>query len=245
MTLQFQEGILQQMRDHIAADEILAGQYWKDGKGCFIGCIVHGESAETVQDLTGLPLPLVRVSETIFEGLSHHDPSKGRAFFVAITDCMERNQGKDISYVVWAFLHNTIDRALALPTSTSIRDACSPVLNVLKKRISGKTTETSDAAAHAANAARAAAHAANAARAAANAANAANAAANAANAANAAAYSANAANAAAYAAAYSADAAAYSAYAAAYSADADEYSRQAADLIRLIDWATPSTISRG
>lgn len=33
--------ILVQLRAHAEADELVKGVYWKDGKGCAVGCTLH------------------------------------------------------------------------------------------------------------------------------------------------------------------------------------------------------------
>jgi hypothetical protein len=53
---------------HIAADAVVQGRYWEDGKGCFIGCLAHSRDATVLGDRFGLPLPLVRICEGIFRG---------------------------------------------------------------------------------------------------------------------------------------------------------------------------------
>jgi hypothetical protein len=85
---------------HIAADAVVQGNYWEDGKGCFIGCLAHSANAEKLGERFGLPLPLVRICENIFESLPLDE---AQAFFAAIPDAVGRD-GKDLTRVHWAFL---------------------------------------------------------------------------------------------------------------------------------------------
>jgi hypothetical protein len=85
---------------HIAADAVVQGHYWKDGKGCFIGCLAHSRDATVLGDRFGLPLPLVRICEGIFEALP---ADEAKAFFAAVPDAVGVD-GKDLSRVHWAFL---------------------------------------------------------------------------------------------------------------------------------------------
>jgi hypothetical protein len=92
---------------HIAADAVVQGEYWNGTHGCFIGCLAHSSDASFLEREYGLPEPLVRICENIFEGLA---PDEAKAFFAAIPDAVGRD-GKDLSRVHWAFLASEL-RAL-------------------------------------------------------------------------------------------------------------------------------------
>jgi hypothetical protein len=199
------EIMLAEVDQHIAADAVIQGDYWKNGRGCSIGCLAHSDDATVLQERFGIPLALVRICEDIFEALPADD---AKVFFAEIPRAIGRD-GKDLSRVHWQFLAAELR---ALPTvPAEIQAVIDPVIAGMDMLASGQPWDkdtAARAAAYAANtAARAAAYAANtAARAAAYAANAA-------------AYVARAAYAAADAAraAYAADAAnaaraAYAAY---------------------------------
>ena len=209
---------------HTAADEIVQGVYWENGKGCFIGCIVHGSNPTKVEGLTGFPVMLTRIAERIFEGLPNDQAKLFPQAMVAAPKI-----GADLSLVPWKFLHWLVGDVLQQHGTDVIRSACAPALDVLSKKAQGIPVSY----AHAARAAAArAAHAARAAAAAAHAAHAA--AADAAYAARAAAAAAHAAHAAAADAAYAAAAAHAAHAAAAAAAAAAVYARQAEKLIELL-----------
>ena len=213
MTTRNTETLRAEVAAHIEADALIRGQYWGDGKGCFIGCLTHSDDPAPAFERFGLPVAVLRIAENIFEALPDDE---GRAFFAALPDAVERD-GKDLSRVHWAFLAAEL-RALP-PVSQGVQDVIEPVIAGMDALASGGDwpLHAANAAAHAAYAATYAAHAANAA----------------AHAANAAAHAAHAANAAAHAA----NAAAHAAYAATYAADADAYAarlRQRDTLLRLI-----------
>lgn len=222
-----------QVDAHTAADEIVQGVYWEDGKGCFIGCLAHSSSDDKVQELTGFPLMLTRIAESIFEGL---DNAAAKAFPQAVIAAPL--VGADLSLVPWQFLHWCVTDALHQYADPATQAACAPAVQVLSDKARGvpvaarAARATADAAADAAGAAAGgaayAADAADAARAAARAAAYA-----------AAAGAADAADAARAAAAYAACAAgaadaAGAAYATTYSAAYAMCERQAAKLIELL-----------
>jgi len=218
------EMVRAQVDAHTAADEIIQGRYWQNGKGCFIGCLAHSNDTAKVEALTGFPLMLTRIAESIFEGL---DNAAAKGFPQRVIAAPR--VGADLTLVPWQFLHWCVGDALDHYADNTTRTACAPALQVLADKAQGVpvTTDAAYAAADAADAADAAYAAADAAYAADAAADAADAAADAADAAYAAAD-------AAYAARAAADAADAAARAAADAADAAAYSRQADKLVELL-----------
>jgi hypothetical protein len=60
---------LLRVREHRLADEIVKGKYWEDGKGCAVGCTIHGSNHKSYETELGIPEWLARVEDVIFEGL--------------------------------------------------------------------------------------------------------------------------------------------------------------------------------
>jgi hypothetical protein len=59
------------VKAHKEADEIIQNYgYWKNGKGCAVGCSVHGSNHKDYETELGIPEWLARVEDRIFEGLS-------------------------------------------------------------------------------------------------------------------------------------------------------------------------------
>jgi hypothetical protein len=164
---------------HIAADAVIQREYWRaegnavGGKGCFIGCLTHSNDASVLGEKYGLPLMLVKVCESIFEGLPADD---AKDFFSQIGEAVGRD-GKDLSRVVWAFLADEL-RQMPGNTTRAVGDVISG-MDILAAggewpHAARAAAYAADAAAYAArDAARAAGYARNAARAARNAARAA------------------------------------------------------------------------
>jgi len=216
---------LARVRLHREADEIIHGFYWKDGKGCAVGCTIHSGSHAAYETELGIPQAIARLEDGIFEGLSNGDAKLfPEQFLTAI------NVGADLTGVADKFLHwllvDPSDGVMRYARTDDQRRAIERVGDFYARKIAGEEIERQEWISARENcwsvraAAYAAAYAADAADAAA---------------AYAAAYAdaADAADAAAYAAAayaaYAA-AAAYAAYAAAYAAaDASAYAADAAE----------------
>ena len=61
---------LKRVADHQAADEIIKGDYWtRDGKGCAVGCTIHGSSHAAYETELGIPKWIAHLEDRIFEGL--------------------------------------------------------------------------------------------------------------------------------------------------------------------------------
>jgi len=158
------EQVRAQVDAHTAADEIVQGKYWGHGKGCFIGCLAHSDDTAKVEALTGFPLMLTRIAESIFEGL---DNATAKGFPQRVIAAPR--VGADLSLVPWQFLHWCVGDALDRHADDATSTACAAALQVLADKAQGLSVPR-DATADAADAADAAADAADAARAAADAA---------------------------------------------------------------------------
>lgn len=208
-----------EVKAHIEADALVRGEYWNGSKGCFIGCLTHSSDAKSAFNRFGLPEPLMRIAENIFEDLPDDE---GIAFFAALPDAVGCD-GKDLSRVHWSFLASELR---TLPH----RDVIDMVIAGMDLLAAGNewSADAAYAAAYAAYAAHIAAYAAHIA---------ADVSRSTAYAARSAAYAADAAADAAYALEYAAYAAAYAAYADADAAYAAARIRQRDTLLRLISEA--------
>lgn len=65
--------LIARMDAHAAADEIIKGTGWKNGKGCFIGCSLNDYDHTRWPEELGLPEWLARLSDAVFEGLPNAD----------------------------------------------------------------------------------------------------------------------------------------------------------------------------
>ena len=120
-----------EVKRHIEADAVMQGSYWGGSKGCFIGCLAHSSDPKKLGDLYGLPLPLVRICENIFENTPAED---AKDFFAAIPDAVGHD-GKDLTRVHWAFLASELR---ALPeVDTDTQAAIDTVIDGMNILVSG------------------------------------------------------------------------------------------------------------
>ena len=133
---------------HRAADLLVQGIYYygATGQGCFIGCLAHDNDTAMIAERFGVPEPLTRLLESIFERLPF---DKAAEFFSAIPRAIGRD-GRDLTRVHWAFLADLLRH---LP-DTQARDAVADATAGMDLLAEGK--EWPEAAAEEAKAAEAA-----------------------------------------------------------------------------------------
>jgi hypothetical protein len=91
---------LARVEGHAAADEIIKGQYWEAGKGCAVGCTVHGNSHDDFERELGIPQVLAWLEDVIFEGLPNRLAKTWPERFLSAIE-----PGSDLSRVAWQLLH--------------------------------------------------------------------------------------------------------------------------------------------
>ena len=107
---------------HRTADLLVQGSYYDraTGRGCFIGCLAHGNDTAVIADRFGVPEPLTRLLESIFESLPFDEAAD---FFSEIPRAIGRD-GRDLTRVHWAFL---VDMLRHLP-DTGAQDVVTGVI---------------------------------------------------------------------------------------------------------------------
>jgi hypothetical protein len=94
------KAVLEQLRAHAEADELVKGHYWQAGKGCAVGCTIHSGRHVEYEVRFGIPEMLARLEDCIFEGLPN---GAAKAWPVSFMTAVR--PGSDLSCVGWKFLH--------------------------------------------------------------------------------------------------------------------------------------------
>jgi hypothetical protein len=142
---------LARVEGHAAADEIIKGKYWEAGKGCAVGCTVHGTSHNDFERELGIPQMLAWLEDVIFEGLPNRMAKTWPERFLGSIV-----PGKDLSHVGWQFLHWLLTESGFGEPDATIRDAVRQCADVLVPLVDGRPVDKG-AAEHAATMACAAA----------------------------------------------------------------------------------------
>jgi len=144
MTTRNIEHLAATVAEHIEADAVVQGDYWSEDeqKGCFIGCLVHADRPDLIEERYGIPVMITKIAEAIFERLPADEAKQFFADFPAAIN----NDGKDLSRVGWQFLAQTL-RDLP-PITAEVQDVVDLVVAGLDRLAEGE--EWSSAAARAA-----------------------------------------------------------------------------------------------
>ena len=116
---------------HQKADQIIHGQYWENGKGCAVGCTIHGSAHSAYETELGIPMMPAHLEDTLFEGQSN-----GKALTFPARFLRAIKPGADLSRVSWQFLHWLLTEELAGrddPRVAKEIKACADVLVPLTK----------------------------------------------------------------------------------------------------------------
>ena len=145
---------LDRVRAHAAADEIIHGKYWEDGKGCAVGCTIHSGNHLDYESKLGIPVMLARLEDRLFEGQSNGCSKEFPERFL-----LAAKVGAYLSRVGWKFLYWLLTEELAgrddLQVAAQIK-RCADVLVPLTKGEPADKEEARKAADAAADAAYAA-----------------------------------------------------------------------------------------
>ena len=99
-------GLIASLKAHAEADEFVKGRYWKNGKGCAVGCTLEflNQTDHTnhmlYESKLGIPVMLAKLEDRIFEGLPN---DKAQQWPIKFSQAIR--PGADLSLVGWKFLH--------------------------------------------------------------------------------------------------------------------------------------------
>jgi hypothetical protein len=128
---------LARVEGHAAADEIVKGQYWEAGKGCAVGCTIHGTSHENFEQELGIPQMLAWLEDVIFEGLPNRAAKTWPERFLTSIE-----PGKDLSRVGWQFLHWLLtDSGFGDPDHPTVKDAVTRCADALVPLMNGQPAD--------------------------------------------------------------------------------------------------------
>ena len=91
---------LARVKAHRKADQIIKGQYWEEGKGCAVGCTIHGSDHQAYETELGIPVQLAHLQDCLFEDLPNEE---AKDFPVDFLDSIP--VGADLELVLHQFLY--------------------------------------------------------------------------------------------------------------------------------------------
>ncbi|HXT34995.1 MAG TPA: hypothetical protein VN837_05410 [Chloroflexota bacterium] len=133
---EIKEFYLARVAAHRAADEIIHGTYWEDGRGCAVGCCVHTGDHSAYERELGIPRAIARLEDSLFERLTNRAALDFPGRFLAAIPV-----GADLSLVVTRFLHWLLvdpEEGVIRFAEGSGRNAVQDVAALLARKIAGE-----------------------------------------------------------------------------------------------------------
>jgi hypothetical protein len=148
------EKYLERVRAHRAADELIKGTGWANGKGCAVGCTLHRYSHAAYESELGIPRVLAHLEDRLFESMPNAKAMEWPEQFLAAI-----KPGADLSLVwpqfaVW-MLTDPQYGVLQYATTEQTRKSIGAVADLYAREATGETVPETEwrAAAAAADAA--------------------------------------------------------------------------------------------
>src|SRR5579863_1438147 len=136
---------------HRAADEVIQGAGFRNGRGCFVGCTLDAYDHARFPIELGWPEWLARLADAIFEGLPRAEaPQFGADLLEAVP------VGKDLGPVRWQLAIARYERQLAAlatnaePYAAEVRAALTGMITYCQAQLGGIATEIQRSAAESA-----------------------------------------------------------------------------------------------
>ena len=154
--LSIKEKYLARIRLHAAHDEIIKGCYWQKGKGCAVGCTIHGSDHGAYERELGIPQTIAHMEDAMFERLPNVVAMKfPERFLAAITP------GADLSLVMsrlmlW-LLVDPDDGVILFADAEDAKSAIERIAALYERQLSGDNPSPEEWSAAAATACAAAA----------------------------------------------------------------------------------------
>lgn len=133
--------VMKELAEHREADRLVKGQYWEDGKGCAVGCLVKSDDHELFSQRYGIPVELVYLNDRTFERLENHLSQQWPERFMGAI-----NVGADLNAVHLKLRHWLLTDFIQLLSSDAgeivasvnqCREAVDKVAQLLKRKIDG------------------------------------------------------------------------------------------------------------
>ena len=131
------EKYVSRVKAHGIADEIIHGAYWERGKGCAVGCTIHGSEHHQYEVQLGIPRILALLEDRIFEGMANGNSKEFPLQFLSAIE-----PGADLSMVWYHFSHwllvDPTDGVIKYAKKKSTKDAIQAVANLYARAARGE-----------------------------------------------------------------------------------------------------------
>jgi hypothetical protein len=134
---------LARVRAHREADQLVKGHYWQNGKGCAVGCTIHGSQHRKYEDALGIPRQLAYLEDRLFEALPDERSMVWPEEFLQAIE-----PGADLTGVVDRFLHwllvDPVDGVIKFAKTDEQRAAITYVAELYVRKMAGVTVTSEE-----------------------------------------------------------------------------------------------------
>ena len=125
---------------HRAADQMIHGVGWDNGKGCAVGCTLEAYDHARYESELGIPRMLAHLEDCIFEGLENGEAQAWPERFLAAI-----RPGADLSLVGWKFLAWLVPLTLERYATKDVAVASEATVSILASLSRGEEISASAA----------------------------------------------------------------------------------------------------
>jgi hypothetical protein len=130
------ENLINQLQAHYDADEIIKGVYWKDGKGCSIGCAIHSDDHKLYEEKFNIPEWMAILQDSIFEGLPNDKAKEWPILFSKSINLGSNLENIKIPFLIFV-IESVIDK-FNHDEFPDVKKAIDSVLHILKNNPNDK-----------------------------------------------------------------------------------------------------------
>jgi hypothetical protein len=130
---------LARLEAHRAADEIIQGTGFKNGKGCAVGCTLDNYSHEAYETELGIPRILAKLEDRIFEGLSVENSKDFPINFLSSVPVGVDLKNVCKKFFIW-LLTDPTDGVIRFANTEQTKQAIQNVSDLLQKSLLEKVT---------------------------------------------------------------------------------------------------------
>lgn len=133
------EKYIGRVQAHAAADEIIKGSYWENGKGCAVGCTIEGSDHSRYESELGIPKELAYLEDVIFEELPNKEAMKFPLRFLNAVKVGSNLSLVVAKFVVWQFedVEYGLKNIKEVAEDKEVMGWCEEVVALYKREIAG------------------------------------------------------------------------------------------------------------
>jgi len=125
--------LLAQLQAHHDSDQIVQGRYWENGKGCAVGCSIHGSDHYQYETQFGIPVGLAWIEDRLFEWLPN---DKAKTWPIRFTNAIP--EGADLAPAMWKFGVWLMESGLCQDTNHNVNELGLAFVVLFQKKADGK-----------------------------------------------------------------------------------------------------------